>query len=207
MNRGDVDSFFADGCGRCDHYKTPRCKVHSWTEPLSLLREVLLGAGLKEQLKWGSPCYTDGGRNVVMLVAFKDYCGLSFFKGVLLTDTTGALRAPGPNSRAARYLAFTSADQVRERRELAGRFVREAIEVERSGRKVSFNKSVEPMPEELQSVLDADPAVKTAFEALTPGRRRSYILHVSGAKQARTRETRAGKCVPKILRAKGFNER
>ncbi len=207
MNRSDVDSYLADGCGRCDLYKTPECKVHRWTKPLQAMREVLLSSSLTEEMKWGAPCYTSEGKNVVMLSALKDKCVLSFFKGALLSDTHGLLRAPGANSQAARQFEFTTAAQVRQHRALVAQYIEEAIEAERAGLKVAFKKAPEPMPEELQQVLDSDAALQAAFAALTPGRQRSYILHVSGAKQAKTRANRAEKCIPKIFAGKGFNER
>ncbi len=207
MNRGDVDSFLVDGCGRCEHYRTPSCKVHLWTEPLKALRALLLASELTEEMKWGSPCYTFDGKNVIMLVAFRDRCGLSFLKGALLTDEDGLLVQPGPSTQAGRELRFTSVEEVHAQREVARRFIAEAIRIEKEGRRVERDPSPEPMPEELQAALDADPTLKAAFEALTPGRQRSYVLHVSGAKQAATRASRAARCAPKILSGKGFNER
>ena len=207
MNRSDVDSYLADGCGRCDRYKTPECKVHRWTEPLKDLRALLLASGLTEEMKWGSPCYTLDGKNVAMLMSFMDRCALSFFGGALLSDEHGLLRVPGPNSRQARHLEFTSAEQVREHRVAIARYIEQAIEVKKAGLKVASETLPEPMPEELQQVLDADAELSAAFDALTPGRQRSYILHVSGAKQSKTRTSRAEKCIPKIVAGKGFNER
>jgi uncharacterized protein YdeI (YjbR/CyaY-like superfamily) len=207
MNNTSVDAYLEDGCGRCEHYKTPQCKVHRWTEALVALRAVLLESGLTEEMKWGSPCYTLNGKNVVMLSSFKGYCALSFFKGALLADERGVLAPPGPNSQAARLFKFASAEQVRAHRQLAARYIEEAIEVAKAGAKVTFGQSPEPVPAELQARLDAAPPLKAAFDALSPGRRRSYILHVSGAKQSKTREARAERCIPKILEGKGFNER
>ncbi|MEZ6015892.1 MAG: YdeI/OmpD-associated family protein, partial [Planctomycetota bacterium] len=191
----------------CELYQTPRCKVHRWTAELAALREVLLQSGLTEEMKWGSPCYTLEGKNVVMLSAFKDCCALGFFKGVLLQDERGVLVAPGPNSQAVRQLRFDSIEQVHAQRKLATEFLAAAISLERSGREVSFRAAPEPMPLELQARLDADPALSAAFDALTPGRRRSHILHVAGAKQAETRAARAERCAAKILAGQGFNER
>lgn len=207
MNRGDVDSFLADGCGRCDNYKTPDCKVHQWTGPLNALRALLQETELAETMKWGSPCYTVDGKNVLMLTAFKDRCGLSFFRGSLLDDDEGLLVAPGPSSQASRELRFFSTEEVEQRREVAHRFIEQAIALTRAGERVKFKKSPEPVPDELRERLGADPELAAAFEALTPGRQRSYILHVGGAKQSATRARRADKCAPKILSGKGFNER
>ncbi len=207
MNRDSVDAYLSDGCGRCDRYKTPQCKVHLWTEALVQLRAILLESGLTEAMKWGSPCYALDGKNVVMLVSRNDYCALSFFKGALLTDERDVLAPPGPNSQAARLLTFTSARQVEASREYASRLITQAIELERSGAKVQFRRSPGPVPDELQARLNADAELRAAFSALTPGRQRSHILHVSGAKQRKTREARVARCVPKILEGRGFNER
>ncbi len=207
MNRGDVDSFLAHGCGRCEFYRTPQCKVHPWAGPLRALRALLLAAGLDEGLKWGSPCYTLEGKNVVMLVALRGWCGLSFFQGTLLPDEAGLLEAPGPNTQVARVLRFTAAEQVAERRDPIRRYVEAAIALARSGARVERVTTPGPVPAELQARLDDDPALQAAFEALTPGRRRSHVLHVEGAKQSATRATRAAKCVARILAGKGFNER
>lgn len=206
MNRGDVDSYLADGCGRCEKYRTPDCKVHHWAEVLVPLRDLLRETELDEQLKWGSPCYSLDGRNVVMITAFNDRAGLSFFKGVLLDDPDGLLQAPGPNSQAVRELRFTSSDEVEAHRDEVRRFLDEAIELERSGANVEFAKEPEPMPDELRARLDDDPTLAAAFDALTPGRQRSHILHVGGAKKSETRVNRVEKCAPRILAGKGFNE-
>jgi uncharacterized protein YdeI (YjbR/CyaY-like superfamily) len=181
--------------------------VHSWTDALVALRELLSESELTEEMKWGSPCYTLNGKNVVAIAARKDCCALSFFKGAILKDPRGVLEAPGPSSRYARTLKFTSAEDVAARRVLAAQLVAQAIEVERSGKKVAPAPANEPMPDELQAALDADPALAEAYGALTPGRRRSHILYVSGAKQSQTRHTRAERCAAKILAGKGYNER
>lgn len=207
VNRTSVDSYLAEGCGRCDRFQTPDCKVHTWAAALVVLRDLLRATELTEEMKWGSPCYTLDGKNVVMLTAFNDSYALSFFKGILLTDPDGALEPPGPNSHAGRLLRFTSVDEVVSRRELAAQLVREAIELQRSGAEVPARERTEAMPDELQEVLDADPRTRAAFDALTPGRKRSYILHVSGAKQSTTRTARAERAIPKMLAGKGFNER
>lgn len=207
MNRGDVDSYLADGCGRCTHYRTPGCKVHLWTGPLVALRALVLESGLSESLKWGSPCYDLEGHNVLMLVAMRDRCAVSFIQGALLPDPEGLLSRSGPNVQAARELRFTTAEEVHARRDDLRRFVDAAIALRRQGAKVTFAPAPEPVPEELGEVLDADPARRAAFEALTPGRRRSFVLYVSGAKRRQTRTARAEACLPKILAGKGFHDR
>ncbi len=207
MNTTSVDSYLQDGCGRCDRYRTAECKVHRWTATLLALRELLSESGLTEEMKWGSPCYTLDGKNVVMIASLHDFCALSFLKGAILEDEHGVLEAPGPNSRIARYLKFTSAEQVQARRAIAAKLIEQAIEAERAGKRVPPRSATEPIPEELQARLDADPLLAEAYEALTPGRRRSHILYVSGAKQSKTRGARAERCVSKVLAGKGYNER
>lgn len=207
MNKESVESYLQHGCGRCDKFRTPDCKVHLWTGALAELRKIVRSTELTEELKWGAPCYTLDRKNVVAISALNEYCALSFFKGALLTDGSGMLEAPGPNSQAARLLKFTSATGVRKHRALIRRLVEEAIALEKAGKKVAFKKSPEPVPSELQEVLDADPALAAAFKKLTPGRQRSHILHIAGAKQSQTRTKRAHKCAEKILAGKGFHDR
>lgn len=207
MNTESVDSYLRDGCGRCDDYRTPACKVHRWTAVLARMREVLRASGLVEEMKWGSPCYTVDGRNVAMLVAFRESCALSFFKGVALDDPDGVLQSAGPNARYARVLRFRSLDEAEALRPHAVRLVAQAIAVERAGTKVAPAATLEAMPEELAARLEADPALRAAFDALTHGRRRSHVLHIAGAKQGDTRARRVERCAPDILAGRGFNER
>lgn len=202
-----VDDYLRDGCGRCELQKTPACKVHRWNAVLEALRDLALASGLREEVKWGSPCYTLGGKNVVMVAAFKDYCALSFFKGAALAGDDGLLVSPGPSSRFARYLPFRSMDEVRARRPVAERLVQQAMALERAGGKVEPKAAREPVPAELEQRLAADPALRRAFDALTPGRQRSHILHIGGAKQSETRARRVDRCAPEILAGRGFNER
>lgn len=207
MNTSNVDSYLRDGCGRCDKYQTPECKVHLWTEPLLALRDILLQTELQETMKWGSPCYTVDAGNVLMLTSLTDACALNFFQGAALDDPDGLLEAPGPNSRYARYLKFHSLDEVETHRDAARNLIEQAIAFKKSGKKVPVSDQAEPMPEELEERLESDPDLKEAFEDLTPGRQRSYILYVGGAKQSATRERRVDRAVPKIYDGKGWNER
>ncbi|WP_417590410.1 YdeI/OmpD-associated family protein [Owenweeksia hongkongensis] len=202
----DVDLYFTEGCRRCPLGGTPQCKVHNWPEELQLLRKIVLDCGLTEESKWGVPCYTYKGANVAIVSAFKDYAALSFFKGALLSDENNLLDKPGENSQAARLFKFTKPQQIIEIEDLIKAYIFEAIEVEKAGLKVEFKKDLEPVPEELQNRLDEDPNLQSAFYSLTPGRQRSYILHISQAKQAKTRENRVEKCLPKIFSGKGYNE-
>ncbi len=207
MNTESVDAYLRDGCGRCEHYKTPACKVHRWTQALVTLRALVLARGLVEEMKWGSPCYTLAGKNVVMLVSFKESCALQFFRGASLKDDDGLLESPGPNSRHGRFLRFRSNDEVVARAARAGRLVEEAIALERSGTKRKREAAKDPLPVELARRLAADPELQEAFEALTPGRRRSHSLHISGAKQSETRERRVERCAAEIRLGRGCNER
>lgn len=203
MNK-NPDTYFTDGCGRCSLGGTPDCKVHSWTEELKKLRAILLASGLNEESKWGFPCYTSDGKNVILLGAFKEYCAVGFIKGALLKDTKKLLVTPGENTQTVRQLRFTNARDVVKMEPILRAYISEAIEVEKSGVKVTVKKKPEPIPEELQRKLDEMPKLKVAFEALTPGRQRGYILYFSGAKQSETRAARVEKCVPQILAGKGF---
>jgi len=207
MNTTSVDAYLRDGCGRCVHYQTPACKVHRWTKALVSLRELVSATGLVEDVKWSPPCYTLGGKNVVMIISFKDSCALQFFKGAALVDDAGVLESPGPNSRFGRYLKFRSADEVAALRGVAASLLDQAIALERAGTKVHVAPASEPVPEELAERLAGDETLRLAFEALTPGRRRSHILHISGAKQSETRARRVDRCATDILDGRGFNER
>jgi len=207
MNNSSVDAYLQDGCGRCEKHQTPQCKVHLWTPVLRSLRARLLSSGLAETMKWGQPCYTLDGANVVMLASLMDSCALSFFKGAALADPEALLVSPGPNSRFARYLKLRSVEELQRHAAAIDALLVQAIELERAGIRVEAPPASEPVPAELSSRLAADAELSAAFEALTPGRRRSHILHVSGAKQTETRARRVEKCVPEILAGRGVNER
>jgi len=179
----------------------------SWQEEFARLRGILLDTGLTEDLKWGEPCYTLDGANVVLIHGFKDYCALLFFKGALMTDTAGVLIQQTKNVQAARQIRFTSADQISGMQNMLKAYVAEAAEIERSGAKVDFKGTdAFAVPEEFQARIDSTPALKSAFEALTPGRQRAYLLHFAQPKQAKTRESRIDKAMPQILAGKGLND-
>jgi len=207
MMATNIAQYFNEGCGRCPLGGTPACKVHSWSEELQLLREFVRSTALKEEMKWGVPCYTLDGKNVLTVSAFKEYCSLSFFKGSLLADSASLLVTPGKNSQASRQFRFTSIDEIVKLHDQIREYIHDAIAVARSGKKVPFKKNPEPIPEELQVRFDEDPCLADAFYDLTPGRRRGYILHFSGAKQAETRNRRIDKYIPKIMEGKGFHDR
>jgi len=182
-------------------------KAKRWQEELETLRMIVLDCGLTEELKWGVPCYTFQKRNVVLIHVFKEYCALLFFKGALLNDPNGILIQQTKNVQAARQIRFTNVRRIVNMKPILKAYVREAIEVEKAGLKVNFRKTAEfIIPEEFQSKLDRIPALKTAFDALTPGRQRAYILYFSAPKQSRTRESRVEKYMPHILNGQGLND-
>ncbi len=182
-------------------------KAKKWQEEFEKLRMIVLDCGLTEELKWGAPCYTFQKSNIVIMGGFKEYCALSFFKGALLKDVKGILIKPGENTQAARLIRFTNVREIVEMEPILKAYIHEAIEVEKAGLKVDFKKTTEyTIPEEFQNKLDEIPALKTAFEALTPGRQRAYILYFSAPKQAKTRESRVEKYIEQILNGKGMND-
>jgi uncharacterized protein YdeI (YjbR/CyaY-like superfamily) len=177
-----------------------------WHDELQHLRRISLDCGLTEELKWRSPCYTFGDRNVVIAQEFKEYCALMFFKGALLRDPKGILVPPG-TSQAARQIRFTGVDGILELEPDVRAYIQEAIGVEQVGSTVALKKTSEyEIPEEFQRRLDAVPALREAFDALTPGRQRAYLLHFAAPKQAKTRESRIERCVPRILEGKGLTD-
>jgi uncharacterized protein YdeI (YjbR/CyaY-like superfamily) len=178
-----------------------------WQNETDNLRKIVLDCDLVEELKWGKPCFTYQKKNVAIIIPLKDACAFSFFKGALLKDPKHILQKIG-EAQAGRWIKFTSPKEISALKPTLRMYLYEAIEIEESGKKVALKKASEyVVPEELQVRLNAAPELKAAFEALTPGRRKSYIFHVSGAKQATTRSARAEKCVPMILSGRGFNER
>ena len=182
-------------------------KSKEWQEPLQKLRTIILDCGLTEEVKWRASCYTVEGRNVVMIGAFKDCCVLSFVKGALLEDAKGILVKPGENTQSARVIRFTDVRDIVKMERVLKAYVREATKVENAGLKVSFKEiSEHAVPEEFRKKLDEVPALKAAFEALTPGRRRAYLLHFSAAKQSKTRASRVEKWTPQILDGKGLDD-
>jgi uncharacterized protein YdeI (YjbR/CyaY-like superfamily) len=182
-------------------------KAEKWREELEKLRAILLGCGLTEELKWGKPCYTFEQKNVAIIYGFKENCAVGFFKGALLKDDHGVLIQPGENSQAMRFVKFSSLDEINAMETTLKTYIHEAIEVEKAGLQVDFKKSTEfIIPEEFQNRLDESPALKTAFEALTPGRQRAYVLYFSEPRQEKTRQARVEKYVQQILDGKGLND-
>jgi uncharacterized protein YdeI (YjbR/CyaY-like superfamily) len=182
-------------------------KAEKWDKELEKLRMILLDCGLTEELKWGVPCYTFQKSNIVLVHVFKEYCALLFFKGTLLNDVNGILIQQTENVQAARQIRFTNVREIGKMETILKAYIHEAIEVEKAGLKVDFKKTTEfIIPEEFQNKLDKSPALKTAFDALTPGWQRGYILYFSQPKQSKTRESRVEKCMKQILKGKGLNE-
>jgi len=182
-------------------------KNEKWQKELEKLRVIVLDCGLTEELKWGCPCYSFQESNIVLIHVFKEYCALLFFKGALLNDTNGLLIQQTENVQAARQIRFTNVREIVKMETTLKAYIYEAIEVEKAGLKVKLKKTTEfKIPEEFQKKLDKSPALKTAFNALTPGRQRAYILYFSAAKQSKTRESRVEKSVQQILDGKGLND-
>jgi uncharacterized protein YdeI (YjbR/CyaY-like superfamily) len=181
--------------------------AEQWQEELEQLRAILLDCPLTEEVKWGKPCYTFEGSNVVILQSFKKYCALLFFKGVLMSDPEGILVKTGENTRVGRQIRFTSVRDVVELKPAVEAYVAAAIELERSGQKVAPAEKPEPvLPSELESAFEGDGAFRDAFRALTPGRQREYAFYFSAPKQARTRDSRIEKCIPQILDGQGLRD-
>jgi len=182
-------------------------KAKKWKQESKTLRTIVLGCGLTEELKWGKPCYTFQNSNIVLIHGFKDYCALLFFKGALLKDPKSILIQQTANVQAARQIRFTNVREIVKMEPILKTYIKEAIAVKKAGLEVTYKKASEfTIPEEFQSKLDEIPAVKTAFDALTPGRQRGYILYFSAAKQSKTRVSRVEKCMQAILKGKGLNE-
>jgi uncharacterized protein YdeI (YjbR/CyaY-like superfamily) len=176
-----------------------------WREELKKMRAILLDSELTEEFKWGGPCYTFQGKNVVIINELKESCAFAFFKGALLKDVHGVLTRPGQHTQSARWIKFISVREIAEIKPVLKAYIREAIEVEKAGLKLKLRKTSDlKFPEELQTMLDEFPDFKTAFDRLTPGRQRAYIFFFSAAKQSKTRESRIQKCMPKILKGKGL---
>jgi uncharacterized protein YdeI (YjbR/CyaY-like superfamily) len=183
-------------------------KAKRWQEELEKLRMTILDCGLTEELKWGVPCYTFQKSNIVLIHVFKEYCAILFIKGALLNDAEGILIQQTENVQAGRQIRFTNVRAIVEMESILKAYIYEAIEVEKAGLKVNFKKTTEfIIPEEFQNKLDKIPALKTAFDALTPGRQRAYIFYFSAPKQSKTRESRVEKCMRQILNGKGLDDR
>ena len=181
-------------------------RAKKWQAEMRKLRSLLIGCGLEEELKWGKPCFMFESTNIAIIQPFKDHCSLMFFKGALLEDRLGLLRSQGENTQSALRLEFRSEAQVTK--SVVASYVKSAIAVEKQGLKVDFKAKRElELPQELTQIFKKDRKLAKAFEALTPGRQRAYVLHFAGAKQSETRTARIEKCAPLILAGKGINDR
>lgn len=182
-------------------------RTDRWREEFIKLRGIILDCGLKEELKWGVPCYTYDNKNVVLIHGFKEYCAILFHKGVLLKDPEQILIIQSKNVQSARQVRFTNIQQIIELEPIIKTYIKEAIEVEKAGLKVEFKKTEEfNMPDEFKEFLEEMPDLKSAFEALTPGRQRAYLLHFSAPKQSKTRVARIEKSIQRIFEGKGLND-
>lgn len=202
-----AEKYFIHGCGRCPLGGTTECKVHTWDEELALLRSYLIDSELTEECKWGVPCYTFNGKNVILLSAFKEYCSIGFLKGVLLKDEANILSKPGEHSQSTRLLKINSMETLEKVDAFIPEYIQEIIAIEKSGKKVAFKKEVEPYPEELEAIFEEDPVLESAFESLTPGRQRGYIIYFSQPKQSKTRTSRIEKCIDKIMKGEGLHDK
>jgi uncharacterized protein YdeI (YjbR/CyaY-like superfamily) len=189
---------------KVDFYFT---KAKNWQKEFKQLRAIVLSCGLNEELKWGCPCYTFKKKNIVLIHGFKEYCALLFFKGALLNDTNNILIQQTENVQAARQARFTNVREIVKLEKILKAYIYEAIEVEKAGLKVKLKKTADfIIPEEFQNILNKNAALKTAFNALTPGRQRAYLFYFSQPKQSKTRESRVEKSIPQILDGKGLND-
>jgi len=202
-----VEAFFESGCGRCKLGGTPQCKAMQWTGAMMELRRILLDCMLEESVKWGFPTYSWKGKNVANIGAMKEFCCIGFFKGSLLHDEHNILVSPGENSQAIRYFPVTSAEEVLGLENEIKAYILEAIELEVKGVKVAFKKAEDyDIPEEFENRMNNDAELKAAFDALTPGRKKGYLLHFAAAKQSATREARIDKYRSWILDGKGMHD-
>ena len=193
MNNSKVDWFFD--------------KKTKWQQAYQELRELALSFDLTEELKWGCPCYTIGKSNIFLIHGFKDYCALLFMQGALLKDTKNILIQQTENVQSARQIRFANVEEILKNKSTIKSFIKEAIQLDKAGLKVELKKTTEfKMPDEFQSALNEMLELKTAFEALTPGRQRGYLLYFSSAKQSKTRNERVEKYIPKILDGKGLDD-
>ncbi len=196
-----VDKYLIDGCMRCKYGATPKCKVNNWREELELLRQIVLETGLTEEIKWGAPVYTHQGKNVILVNALKESANIGFFKGALLRDENQILEQQGNIQ-----VRFKNVDEIEKVKAILTAYIQEAIALEESGQKVELKKNPEPIPGELIEAFQEDKAFESAFNALTPGRQRAYIIHFSQPKQSQTRYSRIEKYKTQILNGVGLHD-
>lgn len=201
-----VNRYLIDGCMRCKYGATPQCKVNKWRTELEILRNILLDSELKEELKWGAPCYTYQNKNVIILSALKDAVCISFLKGSLLEDKKNILIKAGENSQIARIIKFTSIEQINNLQNDLKSFIKASIEIEKKGLKVPKGQNKSELPEELENIFKNDLEYKKAFYSLTPGRQRGYLIYFNQPKQLQSRINRIEKCREKIIKGEGLND-
>lgn len=203
----DVEDYFTLGCGRCERFATPDCSTRKWSKGLKALRRICRAVGLVEALKWGHPCYIHAGRNIAIIGAFRADFRLSFMNAALMTDPEGLLVKQGENSRHPNMIRFTTNEQVLELETVVRAYLKEAMGYAEAGTKPA--KDVRPidLPNELVDAMDSDPELAEAFNALTPGRQRSYVIQLNSAKTPSTRVSRIAKYRDRILSGKGPAER
>lgn len=200
-----VEDYIEAGCGRCEFGNTPNCKVHNWTAELRLLRDIINETALEETIKWSSPCYTFAGNNVLMLGALKDSTVLGFLRGAELEDPHNLLEKPGEKSEQARYLRFTSTEDVKQLKNVIIEYIEQAIVISQQPKPKIQPKEID-YPEELIQAFENDPVFMDAFNNLTPGRQRSHLIHYNSAKQSKTITNRIQKSRNKVFSGKGWNE-
>lgn len=203
----DIEDFFTLGCGRCERFATPDCSTRQWSEGLLALRQLCLGVGLVETLKWAHPCYTHQGRNIALMGALRGDFRLSFFNAVLLTDPASVLERAGPNSQQADLMRFSSAAQVAAMAPTIRAYLKEAMGHAEAGTRPQKVVAELALPAELTAALGADPELAAAFARLTPGRQRSYVINLNAAKKSETRVARLAAFRGHILAGKGAQER
>ncbi len=203
----DIEDYFARGCGRCERFDTPDCSTRRWITGLEHLRSICRDVGLTETVKWAHPCYVHAGRNIAVIGALREDFRLSFFDAALLTDPEGVLERQGPNTRHADMIRFTAVDQVADREPVIRAYLAEAMGHADAGLRPPKEDVELELPAELVEAFVGDVELAEAFEALTPGRQRSYVINLNGAKKSETRVARIAKFRDTILAGKGATER
>lgn len=203
----NIEDFFTLGCGRCERFATPDCSTRQWIEGLDTLRRLCRDAGLTETVKWAHPCYMHAGRNVAIIGAFRNDYRLTFFNAALMTDPESVLQKQGPNTRHNDMLRFTHNQGPAQQAELIAAYLREAMRYAEEGILPPREDATPDWPEELAEALEADPELAEAFAALTPGRQKSYVINLNGAKTATTRHARIARFRDHIIAGKGVTER
>jgi uncharacterized protein YdeI (YjbR/CyaY-like superfamily) len=203
----DIEDFFASGCGRCARFDTPDCSTRKWAEGLAALRRICRAAGLDERVKWGHPCYMHAGRNIAIIGAFRGDFRLTFFDAALMADPRGVLEPAGPNTRHAGTIRFTDNARVADMEPVIRSCLTEAMDHAAAGRRPPKDDGAPDLPDELVEALDHDPKLAEAFHRLTPGRQKSYAIHLASARSAATRVARIARLRGKILAGKGATER